>query len=82
MHDRQVAGLPERHERRHARVKTKEAIEIQRPVFAAGLLNRNRLARPVVLCLSERDHHVQPVHRAALEHRDEQPAACARGWRC
>ena len=47
--------------------------------FRPGFRRGNGDSRPqrVIVFLAKRDHHVQPIHRAALEHRDQNFLASA-----
>ncbi len=67
-------------------MQPEEAVEIDGGIGAASRpLNRERRARRVVVALAERHDHVQAVHGAALEDRDEdalpRAAGCRRGAR-
>ena len=80
--DGQRALLPQRQERRQARVQAEEAVEIERRAIAsaARLGDRDRRPRRVVVALAERDDDVEAVGGAALEDRDQHLApAGARG---
>ena len=72
LHDRELTILKERLQRREARMKTEETVEVKCSVrtAAARLRNRDRRPQMVVIRLSEWNDDVQAVHRAALKQHD------------
>src|SRR5262249_10543261 len=72
VHDRQIAPVPQRLERSEPRIESKKTIEIERAGIAAPWPgNRNGRPRAVVVVLTVRDDHAQPVDGPALKDCDE-----------
>src|SRR5208283_6083012 len=71
MHDGEVFLLPERLKRRHCRVESEEAVEIEQGFFRNVDCGPHR----VVCRLTVRYDDVEPVSRTALEDDDQAPGA-------
>ena len=72
VNDGELPRVPERLQRREARIESEEAVEIDRGVVAgAGPRDRDARPRPVVFAFAERYDDAQAVDGAALKDRDE-----------
>src|SRR5437764_5551825 len=73
--------IPERLQRRQPWVQAEEAIEVDGAFGIVRRRNRDAWARRVVVAFAERHDHVQTVHRAALEDRNQDlPPSSASGF--
>lgn len=72
VNDRQIAAVPERLQWAEARIEAEESVEVECCSFTRfGTTDGDTRPRAVVLRLAVRHHHVQAVHGATLENRDE-----------
>src|SRR5438270_269178 len=80
MDDCELLRVPEGLERSERRVQAEEAVEVDDGVLArlARLVNRDLRSKLVVISLAVRHDHVEAVHRAALEYRDQSLATTVR----
>ena len=79
VHHRQMTRLPPRRKRRHARVQPEEPVEVEGSATPARARDRDGGSRRVVAGIAVRHHHVESIHGAPLEDRDEQLLARACG---